>query len=67
MTVKEDLLQRLEGLSSAALEEVLAFVRVLEQEPEALSPEEAAEVEGGRREVTEGQWTRWRDIKRTDV
>ena len=46
---------------------MLAFVRVLEQEPEALTPEEAAEVEGGRREFTQGQWTRWRDIKRTDV
>lgn len=67
MTIKEALLQKLDGLSPSALEEVLAFVRVLEQEPEALTPEEAADVEGGRREVTEGQWTRWRDIKRTDV
>jgi hypothetical protein len=65
MTVKEDLLQRLEGLSPAALEEVLALVRVLQQEPEALTTEEIAEVEGGRREVLEGQWTRWRDVKRT--
>lgn len=67
MTAKEDLLQKLEGLSPAALEEVLAFVRILQQEPEELSPDEAAEVEKGRREVTEGQWTRWRDIKRKDV
>jgi hypothetical protein len=67
MSVKDDLLKRLQGLSPAALEEVLALVRVLEQDPEALSPEEAAEVEAGRREVTEGQWTRWREIKRTDV
>lgn len=67
MTIKEALLQKLEGLSPSALEEVLAFVRVLEQEPEALTQEEAAEIEEGRREVTEGQWTRWRDIKRTDV
>ncbi|MBI2555601.1 MAG: hypothetical protein HYV92_14530 [Candidatus Rokubacteria bacterium] len=67
MTTKEALLRKLEGLSASALEEVLAFVRVLEQEPEAVTQEEAAEIEGGRREVTEGQWTRWRDIKRTDV
>ena len=67
MTLKEALQQKLEGLSPSALEQVLAFVRVLEREPEALTPEEAAEVEEGRREVTEGQWTRWRDIKRTDV
>lgn len=67
MTVKEDLLQRLEGLPPAALEEVLAFVRVLEREPEGVTQEEATEIEGGRREITEGQWTRWREIKRTDV
>ena len=65
--MKEDLLNRLEGLSPEALEEVLAFVRVLEREPEVLTAEEVADVEGGRREVAEGQWTRWRDIKRTDV
>lgn len=67
MSIKEDLLQRLEGLSPEALEEVLAFVRVLEREPEALTAEEATEVEGGRGEVARGEWTRWRDIKRTDV
>lgn len=67
MTTKEALLKKLEGLSPSALEEVLAFVRILEREPETLTPEEASEVEAGRREITEGQWTRWREIKRTDV
>jgi hypothetical protein len=67
MTTKEALLKKLEGLSPSALEEVLAFVRVLEREPETLTSEEASEVEAGRREITEGQWTRWREIKRTDV
>lgn len=67
MTVKEELLKRLEGLSPAALDEVLSLVRVLQQEPEALTPEETAEVEAGRLEMSEGQWTRWRDVKRTDV
>lgn len=67
MTVKENLLQRLAGLPPAALEEVLAFVRVLEREPEGVTQEEAAEIERGRREITEGEWSRWREIKRTDV
>ena len=67
MTVKEELLKRLEGLSPTALDEVLSYVRVLQQEAEALIPEETAEVEAGRLEISEGQWTRWRDIKRTDV
>jgi hypothetical protein len=67
MSAKEELLKRLEGLSPTALDEVLSFVRVLQQEPEALTPEETAEVEADRLEISEGQWTRWRDIKRTDV
>ena len=67
MSIKQDLLEKLERLSPSALEEVLAFVRVLEREPEALTPEEASEVKAGRREMTEGQWKRWREIKRTDV
>lgn len=67
MTTKEALLKKLEGLSPSALEEVLAFVRVLEREPETLTRGEASEVEAGRREINEGQWTRWREIKRTDV
>ena len=37
----------------------------LEHEPEEVTPEEAAEIEGGGREIAEGQWTWWRDIKRT--
>jgi hypothetical protein len=67
MAIKEELLKRLEGLSPAALAEVEALVRVLQQEAETLPPEEAREVEAGRQEILEGQWVRWRDIKRTDV
>ena len=67
MAIKEELLKRLEGLSPAALAEVEALVRVLQQEAETLPPEEASEVEAGRQEILEGQWARWRDIKRTDV
>lgn len=67
MAIKEELLKRLEGLSPAALAEVEALVRVLQQEAETLPPDEAREVEAGRQEILEGQWARWRDIKRTDV
>jgi hypothetical protein len=67
VTVKEELFKRLEILSPEALDEVLSFVRVLRQEAEALTPKETAEVGAGRLEISEGQWTRWRDIKRTDV
>ena len=67
MAIKKDLLKQLEDLSPAALAEVEALVRVLQQEAEILPPEDAREVDAGRREILEGQWARWRDIKRTDV
>ena len=67
MAINKDLLKQLEDLSPAALAEVEALVRVLQQEAETLRPEEAREIEAGRQEILEGQWTRWRDIKRTDV
>ena len=67
MAINKDLLKQLEDLSPAALAEVEALVRVLQQEAETLRPEEAREVEAGRQEILEGQWARWRDIKRTDV
>ena len=65
--LKEELIQRLNELSDQDLAEVLDFVRVLQEEPEELSPEESAQLRASREEVARGEWARWQDIKRPDV
>lgn len=65
--LKQELIRRLDELSDRELAEVLDFVRVLQQEPEELSPEETEELQASRGEVGRGEWVRWQDIKRSDV
>lgn len=65
--LKEELIRQLDSLSDRELAEVLDFVRVLQQEPEDLSPEEAEELRTSRAEVARGEWVRWKDTKRPDV
>ncbi|MFQ5803444.1 MAG: hypothetical protein ACE5JQ_11175 [Candidatus Methylomirabilales bacterium] len=65
--LKEELIRQLDKLSDHELAEILDFVRVLQEEPEKLSPEEAEALEASRDEVARGDWVRWKDIKRSDV
>lgn len=65
--LKEELIRQLDSLSDHELAEVLDFVRVLQEEPEELSPEEAEDLRSSKGEVARGEWVRWQDIKRPDV
>jgi uncharacterized protein YciW len=65
--LKEELIRQLDKLSDHELAEVLDFVRVLQQEPEELSPEETEELQASKGEVGREEWVRWQDIKRPDV
>lgn len=65
--LKEELIRQLDRLSDHELAEVLDFVRVLQQEPEELSPEEVEDLRASQSEVARGEWVRWQDIKRPDV
>jgi hypothetical protein len=56
---KAEVLHHLDQLSEAQLQEVLAFLQVLAQEPEDLTPEEWAEVRAGQEEVARGEWICW--------
>ena len=67
LTIREELLQRLDTLSEDELIQVLDFVRLLQAEPESLTPEEIQELHASRAEVAQGEWVRWQDVKRTDA
>ena len=49
--LKEELIRRLDRFSHHELVEVLDFLRVLQGEPEELSPEEAEELRASRNEI----------------
>ena len=66
-TVKEELIEELNHLRVKDLVTVREFVRVLLEEEEDLTPEEAAEFDAGQAEITRGEWVRWEEIRRTDV
>jgi len=66
-TVKEELIEELNHLRVEDLVTVHEFVRVLLEEEEDLTPEEAADFEAGRAEIARGEWVRWEEIRRTDV
>jgi hypothetical protein len=63
--LKEQLIQDLRQLAPADLTAVQDFVRVLLAEPEALTPEEASELEAGQAELRRGESVRWQDVRRT--
>jgi hypothetical protein len=64
---KAQVVRQIEQLTEAQLQEVLAFIQVLAQEPEVLTPEEWAEVRAGQEEVARGEWVRWDDVRRPSV
>ena len=64
---KAEVLRCVEHLSEDQLREVLAFVQLLAQEPEPLTPDEWADVRAGQEEVARGEWVRWPDVKRPSV
>jgi hypothetical protein len=64
---KAKVVRQIEQLTEAQLQEVLAFIQVLAQEPEALTPEEWAEVQAGQEEVARGEWVQWSDVRRPTV
>jgi hypothetical protein len=64
---KAEVLHRLDQLSETQLQEVLAFLQVLAQEPEDLTSEEWAEVRAGQEEVARGEWIRWDHGRRPAV
>ncbi len=57
--LKERLIQDLRRLPPEDLTAVQDFVRVLLAEPEALTSEEAAELEAGQAEIARGEFVRW--------
>jgi hypothetical protein len=63
--LKERLIQDLRRLPPEDLTAVQDFVRVLLADPEALTSEEAAEVEAGQAEIARGEFVRWEDVRRT--
>lgn len=65
--VKEQLIEELNRLRAEDLVAVRELVRVLLEEEEDLTPEEAADFEAGRAEIARGEWVRWEEIRRTDV
>ena len=65
--VKDQLIEELNRLSPADLAAVQELVRMLLEEEEDLTPEEAADFEAGRAEIARGEWVRWEEIRRTDV
>jgi hypothetical protein len=65
--VRDQLIEDLKRLSEDDLAVVRDFVRVLLEEEEDLTAEEAAEFDAGREEIARGEWARWEDVRRTDV
>lgn len=65
--LREELHQLVEGLSEDDLSEVKDFVKVLLKEPDELTDDELADLDGGQKEIRQGDWTWLEDVKRNDV
>lgn len=65
--VKEELRQVLEQLSEEESRIVLKFAQWLVDQEEELTQEELALLQQGEEQFAKGEFTWWRDVKRTEV
>ena len=64
---RAEISQLLESLAEEDLDVVKDFVNVLLQEPVPITADDMKELEKGEREIQQGKWVNWKDIKREDV
>jgi len=65
--VKEELRRVLEQLSDEESRVILKFAQWLVDQGEELTQEELALLQQGEEQFTKGDFTWWRDVKRTEV
>ena len=66
-TVKEEIRRVLEQLSDEQSRVILKFAQWLAEQEEELTQEELALLQKGEEQFAKGEFTWWRDVKRTEV